>query len=223
MSALRMAATLALSISLSLSSCTGSDRAGSTSSIDSTIAASEAMMLAFRDSVKGVSEAEKAGREHAALAIHAPDSLDACAVPPPAQQVTWHSTDGFALQLPGDFRMTRDADEYRKKRNLPGVAYEWTASDGSRVQIVGVRRDEVHIGWTGLLSSECDMDVSSGRLHVDVANNTITTEDRIIHAHFYPRSQPALSFVGHARSRQRQAELLSAVHTLRLKDAWGTF
>ena len=212
---------LALSLLLSVGSCKNDDSASEMAKADSSIAASEAMMLAFRDSVKGVSDDEKARRAQAALAVHAPDSLDACSYPLPADAVTRHTTEVFTLELPADFTLTRDGDIDRKKTHYGYGRYEWTGSDGSKVLIDGANNDEAHSGWTGSVSSECDLDIGPHKVHLDVANASIYAEDRIVHAHFFLSPRLALSFVAHARSRERQSQLLNAIHSIRVKSEWG--
>ena len=204
-----------------LGSCTNGDSAAAARNMDSSIAASEAMMLSIRDSVRGVSEAERARRTRDALAVHAPDSLDACSIPLQAQEVTRHTTEVFTLELPADFTLTRDGDVDRRKKHYQYGQYEFTGSDGSKVIIDAANNDEGHSGWTGSISSECDLEIGARRVHLDVANATISTEDRIVHAHIPLSPRLALRFVAHARSRQRQAQLLSAVHSLRVRPAWG--
>lgn len=205
---------------LLLASCTNGDSEAAARAIDSSIAASESMMLSLRDSVRGVSEDEQAGRTRAALAVRAPDSLDACSYPAPAENVTRHTTERVTLELPADFKLTNDADADRKKRYV-NSPYKWRAPDGSTVEIVGVNDGDVHVGWTGLLSSECDVPIGSYDAHLDIANASVSVEDRIVHAYFRHPTMRA-RFLAHARSRARQAELLNAVHSLRLLSTWGT-
>jgi len=216
-----VAPLLALSTALLLGSCTNGDSAAEVRDIESSIAASEAMMLSIRDSVRGVGVAEKARRTQGALAVHAPDNLDACSSPLQAEQVTRHTTGVFTLELPADFRLTMDGDIERREKHYQYGQYEFTASDGSRVFIDAGNNDEFHTGWTGLISSECEHDIGARWAHLDVANATISTEDRIVHAHIPLSPRLALRFVAHARSRERQSQLLSAVQTLRVRPAWG--
>ena len=216
----RVTAFVAVSGTLLLGSCDG-DRVARARALDASIAASEAMMLSFRDSVRGVSEEEKARRAQAVLAVRAPDNLEACSSQLPAEQVTRHTTDVFTLELPADFTLTRDGDVDRKKNHYGYGRYEFKGSDGSTVIIDAANRYDAHTGWTGSVSSECDLSIGPHNAHLDVANATIQFEDRIVHAHIDMGPQLALMFVGHARSRPRQAELLSAVHTIRVKPAWG--
>jgi hypothetical protein len=49
----------------------------------------------------------------------------------------------------------------------------------------------------------------------------VEVEDRIVHVNIDLAPELALMLVAHARSRERQAQLLSAVHSLRVKPAWG--
>ncbi|HEX9083359.1 MAG TPA: hypothetical protein VF836_01360 [Gemmatimonadaceae bacterium] len=220
-SRIAVGALLVLLGALPLESCTNGDSARTTRDIDSSIAASEAMMLSFRDSVRGVSEEEKARRIRVALAVHAPDSLDACSTPLPAEEVTRQTTETFTLELPADFTLTLDGDVDRKAKHYGYGIYEFTGSDGSKVSVDGANNDESHSGWTGSISSECDVAIGSHRAHLDVANASIYAEDRIVHAHIYLSPQLALRFVAHAKSRQRQAQLLSATHSIRVRPAWG--
>lgn len=223
MTASRVAVRLLLAVTgaLTLGSCMNGDGALKAREIDSSIAASETMMLSIRDSVRGVSEAERARRTQAALAVHAPDSLDACSTPIQAHEVTRHTTDVFTIELPADFTLTRDGDIDRRKRHYQYGIYEFTGSDGSKVLIDAANNDEGHSGWTGLISSECDLEIGARTVHLDVANATISAQDRIVHAHVPLSPRLALRFVAHARSRERQAQLLSAVHSLRVRPAWG--
>jgi hypothetical protein len=212
---------LALSATLSVGACTSRDSASRAADIDSSIAASEAMMLSFRDSVGAVSEDAQARRTRAALAVHAPDSLDACSSAFPAEQVIRHSTALFSLDLPADFKMTLDGDVEAGKRHYGYARYQWKGADGSTVYIEPANSSETHSGWTGSISAECDVDIGAYKAHVDVANASVYSEDRIVHAQFDLRPRLSLSYLAHAKSRQRQAELLSAVHSVRVTHGWG--
>jgi len=213
------ATLLALSLAVVLISCTDDDEAKAR--MESTIAASEAVMLAFRDSVKGESEGVQAARARAGLSLRAPDSLDACSSPLPAQEVTRHTLDLVTIELPADFKLTRNGDGGPEEKIYGYSRYEWTGSDRSRVIIEPVNNHEAHTGWTGLLESECNVDIGPRPAHLDVANASVDYEDRIVHASIEMVPQLAVSLTAHARSRQRQAELLSAVHTLRILPRWG--
>jgi hypothetical protein len=206
---------------LSTESCTNTDNASRAGGIDSSIAASEAMMLSFRDSVRGVSQEEKDRRTRDALAVHASDSLDACSTPFPAAAVTRHTNDLFTLELPSDFRLTLDGEDERKKRGYGYARYQWTGEDGSIVYIEPANRSESHSGWTGAISSECDLEIGPHKAHLDVANASLYVEDRIVHAMFDLSPRLSLSLLVHAKSRQRQSELLSAIHTVRVRSGWG--
>jgi len=217
-SAIMVVLTLA---AVSIESCTNTDHAAIARGIDSSIAASEAMMLSFRDSVRGVSQNAQDRRTRDALAVHAPDSLDACSTPFPAAEVTRHTNDLFTIELPSDFRMTLDGEDERKQRGYGYARYQWTGSDGSTVYIEPANSSETHSGWTGSISSECDLEVGPHKAHVDVANASVELEDRIVHAQFDLRPRLSLSLLVHAKSRQRQSELLSAIHSVRVRNGWG--
>jgi hypothetical protein len=213
----RLAFTVLLAVTFV--SCTDDDEPKAR--MESTIAASEAMMHAFRDSVRGEGQDAQASRTRAALSLRAPDSLDACSYPLPAQEVTRHTLDLVTIELPADFKLTRNGDGEPMKKTYGYSRYEWTGSDHSRVIIEPVNNHEAHSGWTGLLESECNVDIGPRSAHLDVANASVDYEDRIIHAGIDMVPYLAVSFVAHARSRQRQAELLNAVHTLRVRPGWG--
>ena len=206
-------------LALALVSCTNDDAAKAR--MESTIAASEAMMLSFRDSVRGESEGAQASQASAALSLRAPDSLDACSSPLPAREVLRHTLDLVTIELPADFKLTRNGDGGPEEKIYGYSRYEWTGSDRSRVIIEPVNNHEAHTGWTGLLESECNVDIGPRPAHLDVANASVDYEDRIVHVSIEMVPQLAVSVTAHARSRQRQAELLSAVHSLRIRERWG--
>ena len=215
----RLAVSALLILGLALGSCTADKAAAG--NMESSITASETMMLSFRDSVRGESEGRQATRAQAALSLRAPDSLDACSYPLPADRVTRHTMNLITLELPADFKLTRNGD-LEPMRKLYGYSiYEWTGSDRSRVIIDAVNNHDEHTGWTGLLESECNLDLGPRPAHLDVANATVEFEDRIVHANIDLAPALALKFVAHARSRRRQAELLNAVHSLRVLPGWG--
>lgn len=214
-------ALLVLSAALSLGSCANDDSASAARNLDSSIVASEAMILSVRDSVRGMSEDDRARRTREALAVRAPDSLDACSTPLPASEVTRHTTDVFTLELPADFTLTLDGDVDRKEKHYGYGRYEFTGSDGSVVSIDAASNYEAHSGWTGSVSSECNLDIGPHHAHLDVANASINFEDRIVHADLDLSPRLALRFLAHVKSRSRQAELLSAAHTIRVRTGWG--
>ena len=190
--------------------------------VDASVAASEALMLAFRDSVRGFTEEEKARRASAETPLVGADTLDACAYPVPAAgDVRLQTAIGFVLELPADFKLTRDGDKEIAARHDGFGIYEWTGSDRSTVKVEPVNNGTAHSGWTGSISSECDLDIGGHRMHIDVANASVYVPDRIVHAHIDLSPQLAFAFVGHARTLPRQAELLRAVHSIRMTPDWG--
>jgi hypothetical protein len=209
-----------LSAALLSASCNG-DSAAAARNMDASIAASETVMLSFRESVRGISEGKQANRAQDLLSLRAPDSLDACSSPLPAEDVTRYTTDLITIELPADFKLTRNGDSEPMKKIYGYSRYEWTGSDRSVVTIDQANNDDGHSGWTGLIESECNVDIGPRPAHLDVANATVEFQDRVVHASIDMVPQLALRFVAHARSRRRQAELLSAVHTLRIRSAWG--
>jgi hypothetical protein len=203
--------------------CTRSgDRAADAREVSASVAASEALMLAFRDSVRGFTEEEKARRASAETPLVGADTLDACTYPVPASgDVRLQTTSIFVLALPANFTLTLDGEKEIAARHEGYGRYEWTASDGSTARVEPVNNDEAHSGWTGSISSECDLDIGGRRVHIDVANASVYVPDRVVHAHIDLRPHLALSFLGHARTLARQAELLRAVHSIRITPDWG--
>jgi hypothetical protein len=211
---------VAVCAALAVGSCTRGG-AASAARADSSFAASEAMMLSFRDSVRDQSKGVQASRTRSLLSLRAPDSLDACSYPLPAYEVTRHSMELVTIELPADFKLTRNGDTEPMKKLYGYSRYEWTAGDRSTVRVDAVNNYDGHTGWTGLVESECNVDIGGRAAHLDVANATVEYEDRIVHAQIDMVPELAVMFLGHARSRRRQAELLNAVHSLRISSAWG--
>jgi hypothetical protein len=148
------------------------------------------------------------------------DTLQACVDREPGTGFTLAKTRLFDVALPPDFspvgsaRSDRDAEKY-------GVArYEWHGSDNSTLVISG-GTTERHSGWTGGVSSECDLETAGAAVHVDLANASIRVNDRVIHAVFDMSARPALIFEAHARSVERQAQLLHSLRTVFVLPRWG--
>jgi hypothetical protein len=75
-----------------------------------------------------------------------------------------------------------------------------------------------HIGWTGLITSECDVYVSGFPTHIDVVT---TVYGRGVHALIQPQDAPAIEIEGQAKTVGGQAQLLHAIRYARVSAAWG--
>jgi hypothetical protein len=247
----------ALAILLAASACAKQRTAADeTRELDAAIEMAEDVAFAFRDSIRVASEERARNAAASAEPLRGGDVIDACSVPSPVGRIETHSTSLVTVALPEDFRLVnRDGAEARAKRE--GYArYEWTGSDRSSLAIYDdatkiVARSgpdstlNVHSGWTGQLSSECDTDVGGRQVHIDIANASIGRPDRVVHAWFDMRSPDeqraaqslvgrsrrdlrdapdfvrGVKFVAHARSLDRQRELLRAIRSVEVSTAWG--
>jgi hypothetical protein len=237
-------------------SCLIVAESGGTPNLDPANDVAEGVAFAFRDSIR-VASVDRA-RTAAANAepLIGGDVIEACSVPSPVGRLETHVTSLVTVALPEDFKLlNRERAEARAQRS--GYArYEWRGNDNSTLAIYDdstriVRRSamdsslNVHSGWTGQLSSECDTDVSGHPVHVDIADASIGVPDRVVHAWFdlrteeqrqlaqslvirsrldaeeAPRFVHGLKFVAHARSLDRQRALLRAVRSVEISSAWG--
>jgi hypothetical protein len=75
-----------------------------------------------------------------------------------------------------------------------------------------------HIGWTGLITSECDVYVSGAPTHIDVVS---APYGPAVHALIQPSDAPAIEVEGQAKTVGGQAQLLHAIRYARVSTAWG--
>jgi hypothetical protein len=180
------------------------------------IAASEAQLIDFRHEVRAASRnARSSDASSRVAAVHA------CNYPPAPRNVKRVETTLLSLQLPADFERGNVELSDRNAASSGYSRYDWKAPDGSTVRIGSANSDAVHTDWTGLIVSECDVSVGGLPVHVDVANASGYSPNVVIHGHFRTRSGLSVKFVGHARSAERQAELLHALRTLSISSRWG--
>jgi hypothetical protein len=74
-----------------------------------------------------------------------------------------------------------------------------------------------HIGWTGLITSECDVYVSGSPTHIDVVT---TLYGRGVHALIQPPNATAIEIEGQSKTVGGQAQLLHAIRYARVSAAW---
>lgn len=221
------AATLALT--MVVPACTpAKDAAAAARDLNASIDALEALSLGFRDSVFAARDTTTillgSGRDPSIAGA----VVDACEQPASQAPVQQHQTPAFSISLPADFEPVAPsaADERARARGLS--AYEWRGEDQSTVRIAS-RPDTVvdgkvlgmHRGWTGAMSSECDVDINGRPAHVDIAD--AGGDDHVVHVHFAESElgtsgtrtiQRSLVLIAHGRSIERQRELLRAARSL---------
>ena len=188
--------------------------------LDAAVAAAEALALSFADSVRGEAGQARVAAESRA-AREKVDTLSACADPVPREPTSRHATSYMTVHLPADFRLLNAEQAERMAQPQGYTRYEWKGADNSTVAIYPGSSSSVHSGWTGLLKSECDIQVAGHRAHVDLADNSIGFTNLVVHAIYYDPPRSPMVFLAKARSRARQEELLHALHTVNIGPLWG--
>lgn len=77
---------------------------------------------------------------------------------------------------------------------------------------------EPHSGWTGLITSECDVFISGAPAHVDLVT---TTYGRSVHVLIKVQDGPAIGVETYSKTIGGQAQLLHAIRAARVSSAWG--
>jgi hypothetical protein len=80
------------------------------------------------------------------------------------------------------------------------------------------RVTDAHAGWTGLITSECDVFISGAPTHIDLVT---TSYGRSIHAFIKPQDAPAIGIEAQTKTIDGQAQLLHSIRTARISAAWG--
>ena len=180
---------------------------------------SEEVQLAFRDSLydaEKTAETRTAARE----SLIGGDQPNACTLgdqrPTEAQSTTL-----FEVDLPPDFKLKNVPAAEATARATGYARYEWTGSDRSTFSVYAGDTLDIHRGWTGLVDSECDLESVSGPMHVDVANASTYSQDRVVHTATAVEGSLYLRVIAHARSIERQAELIRAAKSVRISPRWG--
>ena len=75
-----------------------------------------------------------------------------------------------------------------------------------------------HAGWTGLITSECDVYISGSPAHLDLVT---TTYGHGVHALIQLTNAPWIGIEGEAKTVGGQAQLLHAIRYARVSAAWG--
>lgn len=196
---------------------------------DDATEAVEALNVAFRDSVWGAGASVRLAAEEAAAPNATPMTADACRNPGRNGPTRLLTTTLLDIDLPDDFTLTNAAKAEAEAERSGYATYIFRGNDGSTVTVTP-RPNEfdnkgnlrgVHAGWTGLIASECTVDVDGDSVHVDVANASTYGADFVVHGFFYKLPNASLVYIGHARSHERQEALLHALRTLSIRPRWG--
>ncbi|HJQ19322.1 MAG TPA: hypothetical protein VJ867_03165 [Gemmatimonadaceae bacterium] len=209
--------------------CFDSTSTAVTAAADYSAEAVEALNVAFRDSVWGSgAQVRQAADDRATVAV-APLTADACAAPGRTGPTKLQTTTLFTVDLPDDFEL-KNAERAEQDAERFGYAtYEFRGGDNSRLTISMHRQYDdkghptgIHSGWTGLVASECTIPTTDDSVHVDIANASVRGADFVVHGFFY-KDLPtrALVFEAHARSPERQEQLLYSLRSLSISPRWG--
>lgn len=77
---------------------------------------------------------------------------------------------------------------------------------------------DAHAGWSGLITSECDVFISGSPAHVDLLT---TGYGRGVHVVIKVQDAPDISIEAQATTIAGQAQLLHAIRAARVSSAWG--
>ena len=77
---------------------------------------------------------------------------------------------------------------------------------------------DAHAGWSGLITSECDVFISGSAAHVDLVT---TGYGRAVHVLIKVQGAPEIGIEAQARTIGGQAQLLHAIRSARVSSAWG--
>ena len=78
--------------------------------------------------------------------------------------------------------------------------------------------DDAHAGWSGVITSECDVFISGSPAHVDLVTMGY---GRGVHVLIKVQDAPDIGIEAQATTIGGQAQLLHAIRTARVSSAWG--
>jgi hypothetical protein len=163
-------------------------------------AASDSLTVALADSIAP-------GQGYVASQAGAPvESISAC-----EDHIDSRGWQSFAsriieLELPDGYTGTTQTG-YRARWNGPGG---WLSASTSS--------SEPHVGWSGLITSECDVFISGSPAHVDLVT---VGYGRGVHVLIKVQGAPAIGIEAQATTITGQAQLLHAIRSARVSSAWG--
>lgn len=202
-----------LSAAFEPAACAGSGNPPLPENLVAAATALEAITVAFRDSVRGV---DVAAEQHQIREYTNADAPNACDMPAFSGPTTVHHLVPFTIELPSDL-IIKDQSKWDGEFARSGVVrYEWSASDGSRVEVESVGSMQLR-GEIGGISSQCDLDVGGRKVRVAVGNATTGNLPRLTAGATY-EANPRLDIgmVGIGASQQRQRDFLAAARSIRI-------
>ena len=199
--------------------CYDSTAVGDPKTDDATEAV-EMLNVAFRDSVWDSGAPVRQTAEERSAPNATPMTADACADPGRQSPTQLQTTTLVDVDLPMDFKLTNGARAEADAERSGYALYEWRGDDNSTLTIA--QASDVHSGWTGLIATECELNIDGRPVHVDIANASTYGADFVVHGYFTMEAGSAVGYVAQARSHQRQEELLHALRTVSIKPRWGS-
>ena len=110
------------------------------------------------------------------------------------------------LELPDGYTGTTQTS-YRARWNGPGG---WLTASSSST--------DAHVGWSGAITSECDVFISGSPAHVDLVTIGYS---RGVHVLIKVQDGPDIGIEAQATTITGQAQLLHAIRSARVSSAWG--
>ena len=110
------------------------------------------------------------------------------------------------LELPDGYTGTTQTS-YQARWNGPGG---WLRASNSST--------EAHAGWSGAITSECDVFISGSPAHVDLVTLGYS---RGVHVLIKLQDAPDIGIEAQATTIGGQAQLLHAIRSARISSAWG--
>ena len=110
------------------------------------------------------------------------------------------------LELPDGFKGSSQTRQYAK----------WSGP-GGWLQ-ASAHSTDAHAGWTGLITSECDVFISGSPAHVDLVSMGY---GRGVHVVIKVQDAPDIGIEAQATTIAGQAQLLHAIRAARVSSAWG--
>jgi hypothetical protein len=162
------------------------------------IAASESVTVALADSLAPLGGFASAVDDNAPPLSACDDHVDATG---------WEtfSSDVVELRLPPGFSSGQQI----------GQRAEWRAPNA---WIRATQTSSLHSGWSGTITSECDVWVSGYPTHIDVIN---TGYGKGVHATIQVQGGTYIGIEGAAKATLRQAQLLHAIRYARVSASWA--
>lgn len=164
-------------------------------------AASDSLTVALADSI-----APPAPRYVTTQSGNPIESISACEDHVDARGWQSFASSILELELPDGYKGSSQTRQFAKWSGPGGWLQASTHST------------DAHAGWTGLITSECDVFISGSPAHVDLVNMGY---GRGVHVVIKVQDAPDIGIEAHATTIAGQAQLLHAIRAARVSSAWG--